>query len=153
MKQRRIGCIFTLFHLREFSNVFSNRLPEQMESRNDCIWTTFHLREFSDVLSNRLPEKMESCKWLHLYAFFNSLLKFCAWTDAKSHFFAFLCFSPEWVWVSSICLPVQMQSRIDGICTLFLQSEFECPRIACLYRFKVTLIAFERFFAQVSFQM
>ena len=64
----------------------------------------------------------------------------------KVTFFAFLCFSPEWVWVSSICLPVHMQSRIDGICTLFLQSEFECPQIACLYRCKVTLIAFERFF-------
>ena len=86
---------------------------------------------------------MESCKWLHSFTFFNSLLKLCAWTDAKSYFFAFLCFSPEWVWVSSICWPVQMQSCIDGICTLFLQSEFECPQIACLYRCKVALVAFE----------
>ena len=113
-------------------------------------------------------------QWLHLNDFspervFRCSLKSPAWIDGKLQlvvlvrffqlspqivclnwckvtFFAFLCFSPEWVWVSSICWPVQMQSCIDGICILFLQSEFECPQIACLYRCKVTLIAFERFF-------
>ena len=66
---------------------------------------------------------MESCKWLHFYAFFNWVLKLCAWTDAKSHFLHFCA---------------------------FLQSEFECPQFACLCRCKVALMAFVRFFSRVS---
>ena len=41
-----IGYIWTIFPLREFSDVFLNRLPEQMQSRIDCIFRPFHMREF-----------------------------------------------------------------------------------------------------------
>ena len=113
---------------------------------------------------------MQSYKWLHLYVFFNCLLKLSAWTDAKSHWlhlYAFL--QSEFSNVSSNCLPVQMQSRIGCICMLFQMSPqivcpnrckvafiafvcpsqvtFQmCPQVVCLYRCKVALVAFVCFF-------
>ena len=92
---------------------------------------------------------MQSYKWLHLYVFFNCLLKLSAWTDAKSHWlhlYAFL--QSEFSNVSSNCLPVQMQSRIGCICMLFQMS----PQIVCPTRCKVEFIAFVCF-SQVTFQM
>ena len=118
---------------------------------------------------------MQSYKWLHLYVFFNCLLKLSAWTDAKSHWLHLCAFlQSEFSNVSSNCLPVQMQSRIGCICMLlqmspqiicpnrcnvafvrfFSRVSFQmCPQIACLYRCIVALIAFEQFFTWGSFQM
>ena len=105
---------------------------------------------------------MESHKWLHLYAFFNCLLKLSAQKDTKSHWlhlYAFLnvssnclleqmqsriyciclLFSSDFSNVSSSCLPVQMQSRISCICTFFSTVTLNCrpekmqSRIGCIF--------------------
>ena len=63
---------FTFLHC-VFSNVSSNRLPEQKQSHIGCICLTFLHCAFSNVFSNRLPEKRHNhngcicLTWWHLH--------------------------------------------------------------------------------------
>ena len=55
-----ITCIWGIFLQSEFSNVPSNCLTEQMQSRIGCICEFFPQSEFSNVSLNDLPEQMLS---------------------------------------------------------------------------------------------
>ena len=132
----------------EFSNGSSNCLPVHMHSSIDCILIIFQMFSqiaclnrwkvasgctctlISTVSSNCVLEPMQS----HIFCIFVlfsrvslSVLNFPACTDAKSHWWHLYAFSPEWVWMSSNCLPVQMQSHIDCIWTIFHLPSFVCP--------------------------
>ena len=91
---------------------------------NGCTCTLFSI-----LSSNCALELMQS----HIFCIFVlfsrvslSVLNFPACTDAKSHWWHLYAFSPEWVWMSSNCLPVQMQSHIDCIWTIFHLPSFLC---------------------------
>ena len=62
-RQRHNAHICTIFLQIEFLNVFSNCVPEQMQSHIAYISMIFLQSEFSIVISNRLPEQMY---WLNL---------------------------------------------------------------------------------------
>ena len=92
---------------------------------NGCTCTLF-----STLSSNCVLELMQS----HIFCIFVlfsrvslSVLNLPACTYAKSHWWHLYAFSPEWVWMSSNCLPVQMQSHIDCIWTIFHLPSFVCP--------------------------
>ena len=58
--QSHTGCICLTFLHCVFSNVSSNRLPEQMQNHTGCICWTFLHCAFSNVSSNDLLEKRQS---------------------------------------------------------------------------------------------
>ena len=76
------------FSIKWFSNVFSNRLLEQMQSHKSCICAKFlhyYFQTSSQIaLFNRCKVTLVACLRLSQMLVFTCLLKSPAWTDPKS---------------------------------------------------------------------
>ena len=110
----------------EFSNVSSNCLPVQMQSRIGCICMLFQMSP-QIVCPNR----------------------------CKVAFIAFVCFSQVTIQMCpQIACLYRCIVALVAFVRFFSRVSFQmCPQIACLYRCIVALIAFEQFFTWGSFQM
>ena len=78
-------------------NVFSNCLPDKMQSHIGCICLTFLHCAFSNVSSKRLQKRMHihiGCINLTPLYIFKCVLKLLAWEDAESHWLHLFDFSP-----------------------------------------------------------
>ena len=114
-----------------------------MQSRIGCICTLFQM--FSKIAClNRWRSQR-----LHLYAFFNCLLKLSARKDAKSHWLHFYTFSPEGVFKCFLKLPAWTDGKShwlhlndfspEGVFKCFLKSPAWIDA-------KLQMVAFVRFF-------
>ena len=97
----RIGCIWMILLLCEFSNVFSNRLSEQMRSRIGCIWTIFSRVNFQMSFQidcrNRCIVAMVAFQWLFSSVSFQ-MFSVIVWVNrCESRWLHLNDFSPEWV--------------------------------------------------------
>ena len=100
--QSYIGCICFTFLRCVFSNVSSNRLPQNRQNHIPCICLTFLQCVFSNVSAKRLTEKMQRYIGCICFTFLCGVLSN----------------------VSSTGLPVKMQSHIGCICLVFLRCVF-----------------------------
>ena len=107
-----------------------------------------HLYAFFNCLLKLSAQKDVKSHWLHLYVFFKRLLKLCARTDAKSHRLHLYAFSPKGVFRCFLKWK-DGKSQMVALVRFFRLS----PQIVCPNRCKVALVAFLHFFTWGSFQM
>ena len=120
-----IGCICFTFRHYDFSNVSSNRLPDKMHSCIGCIYFTFLQCAFSNVSSNCLSQKKHSRIGCICLTFLH-----CVFSNGSSN-----------------RLPEKMHSRIGCIHMTYISVRFQ------IWRSKVALVAFVWLFSTVCFQM
>ena len=125
----RIGCICTTFLQCVKFQMWSYCLPKQMHSCTGFPCMICFCSEISNVSSNFLLKQMQSRIGCIIMIFsrvgFKSVLKLPARTDSYSHWLHLnIFFQREFSTVPSKHLPQQMQSRIGYICLIFLRCEF-----------------------------
>ena len=84
-----------------FSNAFSNRLLEHMQSHISCMWVIFWNVSFHMfpriVYLNRFKVQFVACERFFEMLVFTCLLKSPAWTDAKSNWIGFDWIGLDWI--------------------------------------------------------